>query len=541
MTRTVLVLLAALAAGIGLVLGRPLLYAAAAVLVLAAIGLWVRDWRKERRRERRKTEARAKAASGDDDLQSLGIMEIRPREEKSTPEEAASPEDTSTEEASPVQEPSEETSPEAAPASPPTEPSHAEPSHAQEEPDEHEERRGEKEAPPPAEPSAEKEEVHQEETPPEHAPPAAEEGARRAEAPPPAAGGEAQHQPGRTDALAALMRALRLATDARVACLLTQEEWAHEYRIEALDAEAEAPPLKSTGDTFSTEEPLLSAGATRRPVTRHPVGDAGLGPRNLGYYQQPAAHAPKAVALVPIPLPDDPTTQFLLLDGPRGAFDAHDALLERFAKLFAQMTAGGGRSAISGGSQTSSAARTPPASPPSSSESRSTEERARTPENGRAATAQREEAQREESSPRPRREIVAEEMQRAQRAGRALALALVYLNRAETVAEHGEDEVQAAERALRARLRQAVPDDGRVERFGELTFGVFLLRGSTEAERWAVALQEEMAQASDPLEGGVSVGLALMRSAEQAPEALRKNATNALREAYTTGTCTILE
>jgi PleD family two-component response regulator len=50
-----------------------------------------------------------------------------------------------------------------------------------------------------------------------------------------------------------------------------------------------------------------------------------------------------------------------------------------------------------------------------------------------------------------------------------------------------------------------------------------------------------MTEAREPLEGGVSVGLAPMRGPEQSPEDLRENATNALREAYTTGTCTVLE
>jgi len=50
--------------------------------------------------------------------------------------------------------------------------------------------------------------------------------------------------------------------------------------------------------------------------------------------------------------------------------------------------------------------------------------------------------------------------------------------------------------------------------------------------------ESAMAQEKGELEGGVSVGVAVWD--EEDPEALRTEATEALRKAYETGTCTIV-
>jgi GGDEF domain-containing protein len=547
-------------------MGRPLLYAAAGVLVLAALGLWARDHREERRREERRT-ARAEAAAEEDELEALGISDIRPREQEAetpdaeTPDaetpDAASDEAPAAEETRPSPE-AESSAPTSTPTSTPTEeepgPAAApEPTSAPEPPADA------GQAPPSRDDDAEA----------AFSRPASEEGRAAA-----ASSDASPDEPATEDALTALVRAARLAVGARAACLIAQDEWALEYRLEAVDAAADAPPLCAPGTTFSTDAPLLSAHAADRPVTRRSVGgsdDGGGGndgegdhcpPALLGYYRQlPPAAAPDAVLLAPVPRPDDPTTYFLLLDDAPDALAGPDALIERFARLVSQLLAApdGGRAGAETPSPAVSSASRPAPSADAPTESDATGESAKgdseteasatgepPAENGRAASASQESASQESASqdePRPRREIVAEEMERAHADGRAMTLALIQLNRAETITDRGEEERHAAERALKARLRQAIPDDGgRVERFGEMiTYGVFLPYGSTEAERWAVALQEELAAASDPLEGGVSVGLALMRSPEQDPQALREIATEALREAYTTGTCTIYE
>jgi hypothetical protein len=147
-------------------------------------------------------------------------------------------------------------------------------------------------------------------------------------------------------------------------------------------------------------------------------------------------------------------------------------------------------------------------------------------------------AETEEDAPRPRREIIAEEMQAADAAGEDLALVLVHLNRAESIARRGDEAVTSAERHLRSRLEDSAPGQ-RVERFGELTYGIFVRSGVDKVEGWAAHLQDTMAQEAGELEGGVSVGVAV-RDDRHDPEGLRTDATDALLEAYETGTCTII-
>jgi GGDEF domain-containing protein len=140
-------------------------------------------------------------------------------------------------------------------------------------------------------------------------------------------------------------------------------------------------------------------------------------------------------------------------------------------------------------------------------------------------------------SPRPRRELIAEEMEAAQSNSEKLALALVHLNRAESIARRGEEAVASAEHLFEARLDQLMPAQ-RIERFGELTYGIFFREGADAVEPQVAELKARMAQEEGELEGGVSVGAAVWN--EEDPEALRTEATEALREAYETGTPTIV-
>ncbi len=119
-----------------------------------------------------------------------------------------------------------------------------------------------------------------------------------------------------------------------------------------------------------------------------------------------------------------------------------------------------------------------------------------------------------------------------------LALALVYLNQAEALADEGL--VAEAEHVLAARLRQTT-GHRRIERFGELTYGVFCDGDLPEIEAWGAQVQQALADETGLLEGGISIGIALLQDRHQHPDDLRTDATEALREALKTGTCTILE
>ncbi|MBT8401402.1 MAG: hypothetical protein KJO98_13060 [Rhodothermia bacterium] len=139
---------------------------------------------------------------------------------------------------------------------------------------------------------------------------------------------------------------------------------------------------------------------------------------------------------------------------------------------------------------------------------------------------------------KPRREIIAEEIQDARVDGRPLALALVLLNRADKISER--ETMEEAEAALIGHLA-GTSDEIRVERFGDLMVGVFHRSDVTEVEAWAARVQADLADLTGPLEGGVSVGVAMMTDRHSRPEMLRADAAAALEEAFESGACTILE
>lgn len=141
---------------------------------------------------------------------------------------------------------------------------------------------------------------------------------------------------------------------------------------------------------------------------------------------------------------------------------------------------------------------------------------------------------------RPRREIIADEIERARAGKHDLALALIYLNRAEEIANEGGKSISDAERAMANRLELAA-NDGRLERFGELTYGIFQDEGVSEVEAWALQLQDQLVREGDHFEGGVSIGIALLQKRHKDADDFRADATEALREAFETGACTIIE
>jgi hypothetical protein len=322
--------------------------------------------------------------------------------------------------------------------------------------------------------------------------------------------------------LGPFVEALRAALGATSACLLVQEEVALEYRIQAL-ASAQSDVQRS--GSFETTEPLLSASMSRQPVTVHSIDPSRR--QDLGYYATPPEIT--QVALAPVARPDSSATVFLLADATTAVdlgAGAARSLLERFADLLPPLL-DADRPAVGAGTPTDEGAAT--------DQLQSFVDAGHEAAQNAHGTAEDADASAE---PRPRRDIIAEEMEAADAAGTALALVLVHLNRAESIARRGEEAVASAERHLESRLEDLAPRP-RVERFGELTYGLFVRRGVDEVEGWAAELQETMAREAGELEGGVSVGVAVRHDGHD-PEALRADATDALLEAYETGTCTII-
>jgi len=334
--------------------------------------------------------------------------------------------------------------------------------------------------------------------------------------PPPASGtDDADENP----VLTPLLESLRAAIDARTVCLLVQEDIALTYRIEAV---ASARSSVQSSGTFDTQTPLLTATMSRESVTLQPLADGNIAIEDLRYYDDPPAVDHLAAA--PVSRPDASSTTFLLADAPAGTdLGASEArsVLKHYAETVALLLSTGPSS-------------------PSLPESKTSSE----PMNGQhsepdAPTDLSASSAKDASSPRPRREIIADEMEAAQAADDDLALALVHLNRAESIAQRGDEAVASAERLFHARLEQLVPNQ-RIERFGELTYGIFFRERPDAVEPQVADLETTMAQEDGTLEGGVSVGVAVWGGRIDHPKALRAEATKALREAYETGAPTIV-
>jgi len=392
--------------------------------------------------------------------------------------------------------------------------------------------------------------------------------------------------PSREPVLVPLVESLRAAVDAHSVCLLVQEDVVLEYHIRAIASRSSE--VKRDG-AFSTNDPLLTASMSRQPISvRRIEGGRDVVAGYLRYYDNPPSI--DHIALAPVKLRDTATTTFMLVDATKGSdLGAPNAraIIEQYAETVAlvlQSKASGstrsaeeqapvhgdsspsrtgtprvresdpvpddadehpdlfsGAAEISGdGPQSDERAdATPSASGDEEPHADEPTDR-RMDDEPEADGADDTETHADDGKPRPRSEIIAEEMEAADRAGSQLALVLVHLNRAEAIARAGDEAVVSAEETLRSRLKKASPEQ-RVVRFGELTYGVFYRGGLHEVEPWAVTLQQQMDAATGELEGGASIGVALRRHRHETPESLRADATQALREAYETGTCTIVE
>ncbi len=431
MIRVLFSVLAVVAAILAYIFGEPLLYAVAAGLLLVAIIALVQVGRKRHREAQTPYVPPAVPASPDEELQSLGIMEIRAKASKSS---AGSTEPSNG---------ASEFAPPAAAAS--TTPS--------------------------ASRSRQKD--------------AHEEGDRP----------EVVERPRYDHVLIPHLQSLHAALNAHTVCLLRQDAMTPQYRIEALVSNDNDVQKRGS---FRISNFLLTPTLMERSVTVRHVGGDGIPASSLGFYRTRAEVNEVAFAPVPRPSTDTTAIYFLLADTKdttRLAGNRPRTLMAQFARLTGLLLEGANLEAI----------------------------------------------EEEELAPaiKPRREIIAEEMQKAREQEAALALAIVYLNDAEDVADQGEVSVMAAEQIMSRRLRD-VAAPSRVERFGELMYGIFY-HAPVEVDAWASRIQAALAE--DPMlpEGGVSVGVAMLQDHHPGPSEFRADATIALREAYESGACTILD
>ena len=478
----------------GIALDRPLLIVIAGILLLIVLASFI--WMLRRRFKEDEVPPRGSSSSGtpeedrNSELKELGIMEIRPKQKEEVPpsETEARLDDAEEEALAPVQQ-SDNPAPE----------SDASPAHpAVKEPDSGgtDAVEGDENDASPEKAPALSQELEQA-SPPEASSPkvsrrSISEGASPPVPPPSAEEQPAHISPAIAGALAPYLEALRTIIDARTVCLLKQEELALEYEIEALVSTADNVLQEGT---FSTTTPLLTASMTQRAVTVQRVGERALPSECLRYYRGPATTI-RQVMLAPVDHAYEPASFFLLADTvEEGGFNAERPriLMTQFAKLLATILNEEDPDSIQ-----------------------------------------------QQPDARPRSEIIAEEIKKAKDEDHPLALALIYLNRAEALADEGEQSVSTAEKRLEQYLREKTPG-GRVERFGELTYGVFHPADVAAVETWAMQLTSDLEKKDGRLEGGISIGIAMLGTRHKTPDALRADATEALREAYETGTCTILE
>jgi hypothetical protein len=485
MLRFLLAVLAVLVAGLAVLFERPWLYMATGAILAAGLGLlgwWI--WTAYLKNE----DTRASSDSSDIALDEVGIVDIHPAEMPQDDDASSSgPPPPSPKPASPSSRPASGTPASGTPASgtpasgTPTSETPASPSQARSIPD--------------------------------------DSAARKYERP----------------VLGPLLEALRAAVDARTVALLAQEHVALTYRIEALASTH--TDIRQQG-TFDTQTPLVTATMSREDVTLRSLAHSQIAVEDLGYYTAPPTVDHLAVA--PLPQPDSSTTTFLLVDTTASAdlgTSRARTLLKRFTETVALLyDLDRTPPAPSDASRASEAS---VADQSSAADEASVAEQSGTPPADASAGSTDNDTENETAShaPRPRRELIAEEMHAVEATDTPLALALVHLNRAESIARRGEEAVSSTERLFEARLDQMAPTQ-RIERFGELTYGVFFHEAPEGVESWVADLEAAMAREQGELEGGVSVGVAVW--SEETPEALRSAATTALRKAYETGTSTIV-
>lgn len=322
------------------------------------------------------------------------------------------------------------------------------------------------------------------------------------------------------DAVGPLLVSLGAALGAQSVALLRYDARAGTYAVDVLAgraAEARTAPFPSDGNALHRVPDDRSISLLEDDAL-----DA------LQYHARPRTSVGHAAALT---VEGPPERVLLVVDGALSAApftERHLALLGDYADLLGRLL--GRTDPSDAGANEDEEAPEPPgavADPfapdePEAAESEAAELEVDEPE-----------ADEEPVPVRPRADIIAEEIAAARTAERPLALALVALRDTEALEDAGGETVAEAEQALFERLRQ-VEGTARVERFGELLAGVFCYAGPALVEAWA-----EYVAASGP---PVHVGAALLRARHLDAEALRADATAALRAAYERGEdCVILE
>lgn len=297
------------------------------------------------------------------------------------------------------------------------------------------------------------------------------------------------------DVLIPCLRSLRASLDAYTVCLLRQEDMPLRYDVEVMVSQNS---YARNGGVYSAKEPMLSGHKALVPVVYPRVGPNGFPKAKLGYYHEPINV--RQVAIVPV-VPKRKDDLFLLVvdtmndDGLEAA--SVRVLLEQYARLVSTIL-----------------------------DTLEMAPHAEAPQNVVQA-------------PRPRREIIAEEMEQARSLSHPLSLALVYLNRGEALSGNGSADVEALEQEFSLRLR-SVAVDARVERFGELTYGIFYHGAHEGLAHWASGIKEAFPEDDKEFEGGVSVGVVPFQERHAGADEFRSEAAAALHESFQSGECVIV-
>jgi len=300
--------------------------------------------------------------------------------------------------------------------------------------------------------------------------------------------------PSHADVLIPCLRSLRASVDAYTVCLLRQEDVPLRYNVEVMVSQNS---YARSGGSYTAKEAMLSGHRALVPVVYPRVGPNGFPKSKLGYYHEPINI--RQVAMVPV-VPKKHDNLFLLVvdtmndDGLEAA--SVRVLLEHYARLITTIL----DTEAEGGLADLDAVKTV----------------------------------------KPRREIIADEMVRAREDVHPLSLALVYLNQGEDLSGDGSTDVTKLEDTFSNRLKN-VAVDARVERFGELTYGIFYHGAADGLARWAGGIQDAFPEADESLSGGVSVGVVVMKDRHSGADELRSDATAALQKAFQSGECIIVE
>ena len=293
------------------------------------------------------------------------------------------------------------------------------------------------------------------------------------------------------------MTSLRASLNAYTVCLLRPDIRPLRYHVEAVVSQNSYARAQGT---FVMEQALPAGGSDQRftivPERAGAAVPAGL----LGHYHE---HIPiERMAIVHFPSEGDSSGYVLLADSMEpDTFDSAQAvqMLEQYVPLIETI--------------------------PATEATPVEEARPATPSGSEVV--------------RPRREIIREEMEVARTSGSPLALGLVFLNSGEKMAGATSEQIDIIETEFELRLK-AVAGESVVEHFGELTYGVFYHGDPGDVADWAANLQSSFDQQHGLLEGGVSVGVAVLGDRHEGPDEFRAEATAALKEAFDTGECTVV-